>query len=106
MAGVTPLGMIELTRQRIGLSLTEALCDASGALSSASIAYRLLRDATRFALTSKAAGVRVFAAPDVIAALQEPLSGALREAGDIVKGGIILVPCANYPRVRVEFAPA
>lgn len=104
VAGVTPLGMLELTRQRIGLSLGEQLCDAGGKLSAATVAYGLLRDAVRFVLSSKSAGVKITAAPEVVALLQGPLRAALGEAEDAVKGGVTLVPRADYGRQRVELA--
>lgn len=106
VTGLTPLGMIELTRQRLGLSLAETLCDADGGLSAASVAYTLLRDAVRLALTEKAAGVAANAAPAVVALLQGPLRPALDEARDIVKGEVALNARADFSRARVELRPA
>ncbi len=106
IAGLTPLGMIELSRQRLGLSLRETLCDDAGGLSAASVAYRLLRDAVRFALTEKAAGVTVSAAPEVVALLKGALKPALDEARDIVKGGIVLNPRADFARTRTDVRAA
>lgn len=106
VAGLTPLGMIELTRQRIGLSLAETLCDADGRLSAASIAYRLLRGAVRFAQAGKVASVRAAAAPDVVALLQGPLRPALIEAEDMIKGGIQLMARAGTTRERFDIEKA
>jgi Ribonuclease G/E len=106
VAGITPLGMIELTRRRVGLSLLETLCDPDGRLSAASVGYRVLRDAVAFAHEAKAAGVRVAAAPDVVAAVQGPLQTALAEARDEIKGELHLAPRADFPHTRAEFAPA
>lgn len=106
VTGLTPLGMIELTRQRLGLSLREMLCDADGGLSAASVAYKLLRDAVRLVVTEKAAGVAVTAAPGVVALLQGPLRPALEEARNLVKGEIALNVRADFARTRVELRPA
>ena len=106
VTGLTPLGMIELTRQRLGLSLAETLCDAGGGLSVASVAYKLLRDAVRLALADKIAGVAVSAAPEVVALLKGALKPALDEARDIVKGEIVLNPRAEFSRTRTAVGPA
>ena len=102
VAGLTPLGMIELTRRRQGRSLAEALCDTDGGLSAASVALKLLRDVVRFASVEKCANVGVTAAPAVVALLQGPLRAALAEAKDAVKGEIMLTARADFPRTRVE----
>jgi ribonuclease G len=102
VAGVTPLGMIEMTRQRIGLSLAEMLCDATGLLSAPSVGYRALRAALRHAAAAKAAAVQILAAPEVVAILQGPLRAALREAEDAVKGEIKLEARTDYTRTRVD----
>jgi Ribonuclease G/E len=104
VAGVTPLGMIEMTRQRLGLSLAETLCEADGRVRAATVAYRALRTAVRHAHTAKAATVQIAAAPDVIALLQEGLRRALNEAEEAVKGEIALVVRADFERARVEVA--
>jgi len=107
VAGLTPLGMIELTRRRVGLSLAETLCgEGAPGLSAASVAYKLLRDAVRFAEAEKAAGVAVAASPEVVAALQGPLRAALAEARDEIKGEVVLAARAEYPRARVDIKRA
>ena len=106
VAGVTPLGMVELTRRRVGLSLSETLCNSVGEPRAASVAYKLLRDAVRLAQVEKCAAVKVGVAPDVIALLQGPLRAALDEARDAIKGEIVLVPQAAFLRGRVELQPA
>lgn len=102
VAGLTPLGMIELTRRRLGLSLAEALQERDGVLSAASVAYGLLRDAVRFAISEKAAGVALEAAPEVVALLQGALRAALDEAEATVKGRITLGARAEFARGRRE----
>lgn len=104
VAGLTPMGMIELTRQRVGLSLAETLCDADGRLSAATVAYRLLREAVRFAHGAKVAGIRAFAAPDVVALLQGPLRAALTEAEDRIKGGLKLTAREGAAPTRYDRA--
>ena len=106
VAGLTPLGIIELTRQRLGLSLRETLCDADGGLSAASVAYKLLRDAVRLALSEKVAGVAAGATPDVVAVLQGELRPALDEARDMIKGEITLTARNDFTRARVDLTPA
>jgi len=106
VAGLTPLGMIELTRQRSGLSLAEMLLGADGTLSAASVAYRALRDAVRLAVSEKAAGVTVVAAPDVVTVIHGPLRAALAEARDAIKGEITLTPRPDFARTRTDLRPA
>ncbi len=106
VAGLTPLGMIELTRKRVGLSLAQTLCAEDGALSAATVAYKLLRDAVGCAFTQKAAHIEAAAAPDVIALLQGPLRAALSEAEDMTKSAIALVPRPQFPRGRTDVRAA
>ena len=106
VAGLTPLGMIELTRRRQGRSLAEVLCDAQGGFSAASVAYKLLRDAVRFAGTEKCAGVTASAAPGVVALLQGPLRAALAEAEDAIKAKIACEARADFARGRVALRRA
>jgi Ribonuclease G/E len=83
VAGVTPLGMLELTRRRLGLSLAETLvADARG---TATEAYAALRRAVRAAHQAKTARVVIGADAAVAALLQGGLQGAVREAEDIAK---------------------
>lgn len=106
IAGLTPLGMIELTRKRVGLSLAETLCDAAGSFTAATMAYKLLREAVRCAHRDKAARIAAMAAPDVVALLQGPLRAALSEAEDAVKGAITLTARDPFPRTRIEVQSA
>ena len=103
VAGTTPLGMIELTRQRLGLSLAEQLLDESG-LSAASVAYACLRQGVRHAVREKSAHLTITAAPDVVALLQRSLRSALTEAGEILKTEIKLVSETSFPRTRFKFS--
>jgi hypothetical protein len=101
IAGVTPLGMVELTRRREGLSLAETLADAT-----ANACYAVLRQAVRGAHDSRAAKMRIVAADDVIARLQGPLSAALAVAQTMASCEIALESRPAWPPTRAEAAPA
>lgn len=103
VVGTTPLGMIELTRQRLGLSLAEQLLDENGALSVATVAYACLRQGVRKALREKSAHLTIAAAPDVVALLQGPLRAALTEASESVKTDIKLVSQSSFSRAKFIF---
>lgn len=105
VAGLTPLGMVELTRRRVGLSLAETLCDAAGRLSAKTMALRALRGAVRFAFSAKAANVAIAAAPAVADALAA-LTDAHAEAEAAIKGEIRVTSRGDAPRDRIAFSPA
>jgi Ribonuclease G/E len=92
IAGVTPLGMIELTRRRVGLSLWETL--EQGERRDATLAYTALRRAVRVAYQAKATRVAVAAEAGVIALLQGGVRAAVREAQEMAHVEIILRPRA------------
>jgi Ribonuclease G/E len=77
VAGVTPLGMIELVRKRVGLSLPERL---TGKHRAAAMAYDALRRAVRTAFRDKAARIAIDTPPDVAALLHGRLKPAVDEA--------------------------
>jgi Ribonuclease G/E len=77
VAGVTPLGMIELVRKRVGLSLPERL---TGKHRAAAMAYDALRRAVRTAFRDKAVRIAIDAPPDVAALLHGRLKPAVDEA--------------------------
>lgn len=104
VVGTTPLGMIELTRQRLGLSLAEQLLDENGKLSPSSVAYACLRQGVRQALGEKSAHLTIAVAPDVVALLQGTLRPALAEAGEILKTEIKLVSEPSFPRAKFAFS--
>ncbi len=105
VAGLTPLGMLELTRRRMGLSLAETLCDGTGRPSAETVALHALRDAVRFAFSAKAAHVALDVAPEVVETLAG-LEGAVTEARDMIKGEIRIAARANFIRARFELRPA
>ena len=106
VAGFTPLGMIELTRQRSGLSLAETLLDNHGQLSAKSVALQALRDAVREAIAVRTANIALSVAPDVHALLQGGLLPAMEEACNQIKGNIKLVSRPEFSRARVEVKAA
>ena len=106
VAGRTPLGMIELSRRRVGLSLAEVLCDPDGRLSASSVAYKVLRDAVRFGFTEKAARVAMEVSPDVADLLAGALAPARAEAEAALKGEIQVTARADFPRTRFVLRPA
>lgn len=105
VAGFTPLGMLELTRQRMGLSLAEVLGDG-GKLSIATVAYRVLRAAMRDGVTAGAGGVTITVAPDVAALLQGALARAVVEAREITKTEIRIEARAGFTREQVDIRTA
>jgi ribonuclease G len=106
VAGLTPLGMIELTRQRIGLSLAETLCEDDGRLSATSVAYRVLREAVRFGFTQQAAHVKAEVSNEVAAVIAAGLASARDEAVTALKGEIRIETRADFPRARFDLRPA
>jgi Rne/Rng family ribonuclease len=84
--GFTPLGLIEMTRQRRGESLAERLtadcpaCSGAGRVKNPlTVGAEMLRRALREGLAAPAAGLVVTAAPAAVAALEGPLAAARRE---------------------------
>ena len=106
VAGRTPLGMIELSRRRVGLSLAETLCAGDGRLSAASVAYKVLRDAVRFGFTEKAARVSAEVSGEVADLLGASLASARAEAEAALKGEITIKARADFPRDRFALRPA
>ncbi len=107
VAGLTPLGMIELTRQRLGLSLAETLLDPAPGLhrlSAASVAYRALRQGGRKAFVENRSRLVLAVAPEVVALLQGPLHLALNEAADLIQGTLQLEARADFTRERIDLS--
>ncbi len=76
--GVTPLGMVELTRERRGPSLAEILCRRSTDLTAESVALAALRRVLAEADARPGAALALVAAPEVATALAR-LGGAVAE---------------------------
>jgi Ribonuclease G/E len=101
--GMTNLGLIEVTRTRIGPSLHERLLAplADPASAPDAIAYAALRTVIRTAASTPAGGYRLALAPIVADALEGPLRAALDDANRHV-GQLVLVREADRRRDRFD----
>lgn len=106
VAGFTPLGMIELTRQRVGLSLADELLDSGGELSAVTVGLRALRMAVREATAHQSASIVLSVAPCVHEALRDELQQALAEARDLIKGDVELQSRSDFTRTSVDVCAA
>ncbi len=97
IAGVTPLGMVELTRRRDGLALAETLSDPV-----AEAAYAVLRGAVRRAFEDQATTLVINASAEVIARLQGSFRPALEAAADQGKCTITFAVKSDWPPGRAE----
>ena len=102
VAGMTPLGMIELTRQRAGLSLADVLLDDRGQINVKSVGLKALRDSVREVAANRASRVAITTSPDVSAFLTDNLSWALEEARSLTKCAIEILDRPDFSRARVE----
>jgi len=105
VVGLTARGLLEMTRQRMGLSLADALMD-KGAVSAATVAYRALRLVVREAAKSGTPRWLVNVAPDVAAMLHGPLARAVGEARDLTKIEIQVVARTDFRREQMDVRPA
>jgi len=104
VAGLTPLGMIELTRQRGGLSLREILLDSSGVLSVESIGLLALRSIAIEAIARKKTRAALELSPIVKECLQTTLYDALSEAESEIGGSLQLRENPRFDWERVELS--
>lgn len=106
IAGLTPLGMIELTRQRIRPALSELLSESMTGKPFA-VAYRALRLAARATRGRPAAEVVLRVAPSIASILTGPLLEAKKEAEAMIGSRLSIAPCETHAvsRVDVEAAP-
>ncbi|MGZ6244107.1 MAG: ribonuclease E/G [Candidatus Binataceae bacterium] len=104
VAGLTPLGMVELTRQRLDLSLAEQLCDADGRPSAETAALKALREAVRYGLKAHARSVTITCASDVAALIEGRLAPARAEAEDSLKCAVVLRADASAQRERTALS--
>ena len=86
--GFSRLGLVEMTRQRRRLSLSHALLETfpggtfvGRSKTPETAAFAVLRGLLRAARATPGAGLRVNAAPGVVAALEGPLAESLAEVG-------------------------
>ncbi|MEQ9449545.1 MAG: ribonuclease E/G [Rhodospirillaceae bacterium] len=102
VAGLTPLGMLELTRARTDLSLAETLLDPDGRPSARSVALQVLRRAVREAFRTRAARVSLAVSEDVYGLLTGALRPAVVEAHDTGNVDVELAARADFVRERFE----
>lgn len=100
VAGVSPLGLVELRRDRGRTPLADLLCDGSGRLSPQTVALAGLR---RLVLANVAV---LEASPEVVEAARTSLAPALAEAEARLHRAVVLRARPEYPRERVEIVPA
>ncbi len=105
VVGLTALGLLEMTRQRTGLSLSEVLLD-KGELSAATVAYSALRAVVRASSRSGTPRWSISLAPDSAALLQGPLSKAMSEARDLAKTEIHIIPRTDFKPDQIDIRPA
>lgn len=101
--GMTNLGLIEVTRTRIGPSLAERMQAPAPAPPAAlqAVALAALRAVIRGAAATPAGGYRLAVAPAIADTLEGPLHGALEDAARHV-GQLVLVRDPARPRDRFE----
>ncbi|MBC7952947.1 MAG: ribonuclease E/G [Rhodospirillaceae bacterium] len=97
--GVTPLGLVEMTRERKGPSLPELMQERGTSASADAVAFAALRMALKEAPHRPGRGLAVVVAPDVAAALTRR-SEAVAEAEDRL--GRKLVIRADSTRARED----
>ena len=84
--GFTQLGLVEISRRREGLSLSEILCDLHPGpqKSAVTLAYEAIRQVLHEAQIQAAAGFSLRANPSIIAALNNQVNSALKEAETVL----------------------
>ncbi|EKV27275.1 hypothetical protein C882_1777 [Caenispirillum salinarum AK4] len=102
VAGVSPLGLVELSRRRAAPPLADLLCDADGRLSAETVALAALRRVLREAEALPGGAPVLEAAPQVIEALRGPLRAALAEAEARLYRPLTLRARDDLARDRVE----
>lgn len=102
VAGVSPLGLVEVSRRRIAPPLADVMCDADGLTSVETAALSALRHVLREADARPGRAPVLEAALDVIEALRGPLRGALAEAETRLHRPLALKAREDFPRTRVE----
>lgn len=103
LAGVSPLGLVELRRDRGPVPLADLLGDGHGGLSAATIALAALRRAVWQGRAQPAGGPLALEAPvAVVTALRGPLAPALAEAEARLCRPLRLIDRPDLPPERVE----
>jgi len=105
VTGYTPLGMLELTRQRVRPSLSELMLIGDGGArltNTDTVAYAALRNVIRQGLASASSYAMLEAHPCVISVLKTRLRSALDEASASLKMEVVLCAKENFVSGRVE----
>ncbi|MDP6351030.1 MAG: Rne/Rng family ribonuclease [Alphaproteobacteria bacterium] len=109
IGGVSHLGLVEMTRKRARASLGRALsepcpaCDGLGCVKTTrTVAFEALRAASRDARDRPQRGLSIVAAPDVVALLEGPESGAVADIARLCADGIELIADPGLPRDSFE----
>ncbi|MFQ5973961.1 MAG: ribonuclease E/G [Alphaproteobacteria bacterium] len=102
--GVSRLGLVEMTRRRLGPALNELLLAEAPASrpNPEAVAYRALRVVPRAARATPAGHYTLAVAAEVAALLEGPLAPALADAARLVGGGLTIQGRAGWPRERFE----
>lgn len=102
VAGVSPLGLVELSRRRAAPPLADLLCDSDGRLSAESVALAALRRVLREVEAHPGGAPVLEAAPEVVEALRGPLRAALAEAEARLYRPLTLRGREDFARDRTE----
>ncbi|NKB48689.1 MAG: hypothetical protein GKS02_04905 [Alphaproteobacteria bacterium] len=104
--GISNLGLIEMTRTRLGPSLAERMMEPAVAprLRADAAAYGAIRGLSAGARKQSSAGYVLRAAPDVVEALSGALHDAFGEAAARI-GQVTLEAQPSWPRDKWEIAP-
>lgn len=94
--GLSPLGLAEIARRRLGPSL------AADAATAVGVADRVARRVMREAAAGRAGAVRASCAPDVAAALDDPDAGGVAALAVAAGRAVTIVPMSGWPRERFD----
>ena len=103
VAGLTPLGRIELVRDRVHMPLADlALRPAEQTWRAETVALSALRRCLREGLVRPGKSPELTAHPDVIAVLQGPQAAALETTEDKLKLAVTLIADEGCPREQAK----
>ena len=112
VCGLSPLGLVEMTRKRTRESLERILCQpcpicmSRGRIKTAeTVCYEIFRELRRTARQFDAREYRVLAHPDVIARLSDEQSAGLAELQELVHKPIRLLAEAQYLPESYDVVP-
>jgi len=109
--GLSPIGLVELTRARVRAPLSRRLtepcgsCQGSGRVKTArAVAAEILRAAAAEARAEPGRRLSITAAPDVVAALDGAAGGGLAEIESLAGTTVALTAAPDWPREAFEVA--